>query len=230
MRHAPGGAPKMRTIVVQRLRLIYGIAGALSYASVLDIGRVWERLLHRARLPLTYTQGFNPHPRLQFAAALAVGYTSNYEVLDLLLSELVDPEEALGKLRDQCPAGLTILRIEQVPLDAPSPQATLRQISYRLEIQSGASAAEIQRSIAVLLAQASFVYQRQRKGQIRSFDLRPLVLDIRYIGEQAGRHIVVLDLLFKAEGSIRPEEVISALTLPFERLAIHRTALFWGEG
>lgn len=220
----------MRTLVVQRLRLIYGITGALSYASVLDIGRLWERLLHRAQMPLTYTQGFNPHPRLQFAAALAVGYTSSYEVLDLLLSELVDPEETLGKLRAQCPAGLTILLIEQVPLDAPSPQATLRQISYRLEIQTGASVAEIQHSIAVLLAQASFFYQRQRKGQTKSFDMRPLVLDIRYIGEQACQHIIMLDLLFRAEGSIRPEEVISALALPIERLVIHRTALFWGEG
>jgi radical SAM-linked protein len=230
IRHVLGGAPKLRTTVVQRLRLIYGIAGALSYASVLDIGRLWERLLHRARMPLAYTQGFNPHPRLQFAAALAVGYTSSYEVLDLLLSELVDPEEALDTLRVQCPAGLSILQIEQVPLDAPSPQATLRQMSYQLEIQTDASAAEIQRSIAILLAQASFVYQRQRKGQTRSFDLRPLVLDIRYVGEQTGRQVVVLDLLFKAEGSIRPEEVISALALPFERLLIHRTALFWGEG
>ena len=220
----------MRTMVVQRLRLIYGINGALSYASVLDIGRLWERLLHRAQMPLAYTQGFNPHPRLQFAAALAVGYTSSYEVLDLLLSELVDPEEALGKLRAQCPAGLTILGVEQVPLDAPSPQATLRQMSYRLEIQTGASAAEIQDSFAVLLVQASFVYQRQRKGQTKSFDMRPLVGDIRYICEQSSRHIVELDLLFKAEGSIRPEEVIAALALPIERLAVHRSALFWGEG
>jgi radical SAM-linked protein len=79
----------MRTGVEQRLRIIYGIEGALSYASVLDIGRLWERLLHRSGMPLAYTQGFNPHPRMQFAAALAVGYTSSYEVLDLLLSELV---------------------------------------------------------------------------------------------------------------------------------------------
>lgn len=220
----------MRTMVVQRLRLIYGIADALSYASVLDIGRLWERLLHRAQMPLAYTQGFNPHPRMQFAAALAVGYTSCNEVLDLLLSEMVDLDKALGKLRAQCPSGLTILRIEQVPLDEPSPQATLRQMSYQLEIQSDASTAEFLHSIAALLAQTSFIYQRLRKGQTKAFDLRPLVMDIRHIDEQAGRHIIELDLLFKAEGSVRPEEVISALALPIDRLAVHRTALLWGEG
>ncbi|MHB1355486.1 MAG: TIGR03936 family radical SAM-associated protein [Anaerolineae bacterium] len=220
----------MRTLVIQRLRIIYGIADALSYASVLDIGRLWERLLHRSQMPLAYTQGFNPHPRLQFAAALAVGYTSSYEVLDLLLSEMVDLDTTLDKLRAQCPSGLTILRVEQVPLDDPSPQATLRQMSYQLEILSDASTDEFLRSIAGLLAQTSYIYQRLRKGQTKPFDLRPLLLDIRYVDKRSGLHIIEMDLLFKAEGSVRPEEIISALALPIERLAVHRSALLWGEG
>jgi radical SAM-linked protein len=220
----------MRTMVVQRLRIIYGIANALSYASVLDIGRLWERLLHRAQMPLAYTQGFNPHPRMQFAAALAVGYTSSYEVLDLLLSDQVEIENASERLRAQCPSGLAILKVEQVPLDAPSPQATLRQMSYQLYLQTDASTAEVQNAIGKLLSQTSYTYQRQRKGLTRSFDLRPLIHDIRYNKEQSGQHTIELDLLFKAEGSIRPEEVISALALPIKRLAVHRTALYWGEG
>jgi radical SAM-linked protein len=219
----------MRTMVVQRLRIIYGIADALSYASVLDIGRLWERLLHRAQMPLAYTQGFNPHPRMQFAAALAVGYTSGCEVLDLLLSEIVDIEDAAGKLHAQCPNGLAVLKVEQVPLDAPSPQASLRQMSYQLFLQANANAMEIQNAIGNLLSQTSYIYQRQRKGLTRSFNLRPLIRDIRYVKEQAGQHIIEMDLLFKAEGSIRPEEVISALALPAKRLAVHRTALYWGE-
>jgi hypothetical protein len=102
-------------------------------------------------------------------------------------------------------------------------------MSYQIELQTDASADQIRQALAGLLAQTSFVYQRQRKGQTRSFDLRPLVGDIRYIGWQAGQHILRLDLLFKAEGSIRPEEVISNLALPNVRFSIHRTALYWGE-
>jgi radical SAM-linked protein len=219
----------MRTTVEQRLRLIYGIAGALSYASVLDIGRVWERLLHRAQLPLAYSQGFNPHPRLQFAAALAVGYTSSYEVLDLLLSERVDVAETIGRLRVQSPSGLSIIRIKQVPLDAPSPQATLRLMSYRIIVQTVASPREISDSIATLLAQTSVIYQRQRKGQTKPFDLRPLVQDMHYIDGQEGRHIILLDLIFRTEGSVRPEEVVSALAVPLQGLTIHRTGLLWGK-
>ncbi|MCE5258842.1 MAG: TIGR03936 family radical SAM-associated protein [Chloroflexi bacterium] len=217
----------MQITVAQRLRIIYSISGALSYASVLDIGRLWERLFHRAHIPLAYSQGFNPHPRMQFAAALAVGYTSCYEVLDIWVSRPLDADAIIPQLRAQCPEGLSINVIESIPLDAPSPQATLRRMGYRLEMESQALDTELKNAIANLMDSSSVVFERSRKGQAKDFDMRPLILDLRYVHYQDNRHIIELTLAFHAQGSIRPEEVIQAMHIAFDRLYIQRVALVW---
>lgn len=228
MRCAPGDAPEMPVMPVQRLRICYQIGGALSYASALDMGRLWERLLHRAHIPLCYSQGFNPHPRMQFASALAVGYTSLCEVLDIWLSQSVDSADALLKLRAQCPDGLYINDVAPVPLDEPSPQATLQTLGYRIEVTSSATSAAIEEAIRKLMDQTAFIYQRTRKGQTKDFNLRPFILKLDYVGCQNGHHILKLELAFKAEGSIRPEEVIQVLDIDVNQVQIQRIALSWG--
>ncbi|MHB9033660.1 MAG: TIGR03936 family radical SAM-associated protein [Anaerolineae bacterium] len=213
----------------QRLRIVYSIAGPLSYASVLDIGRLWERLLHRARITLAFSKGFNPHPRMQFAAALPVGYTSSCEVLDVWVAQEYDPYLVLDQLKPQCPQGLSIQQVVAVPLAAPSPQATLMRMDFRILVSSQVTVAQFESKIASLLAAPSFIFERTRKGQSRPFDLRPLILSLKYLNSAENVHVVELSLGVRADGSIRPEEVLSALQIPIMRLQIHRTGLAWLE-
>ena len=89
---------------VQRLRVRFGADGALRYVSHLDVMRVWERVCKRAGLPLSHSQGFSPRPKIALAAPLAVGMTSEAELIDLLLARYVEPAEARAALEAQAPA------------------------------------------------------------------------------------------------------------------------------
>ena len=98
--------------------------------------RAWERAIRRARLPLAYTQGFNPQARLQFAAALPVGFTGQAEVADVFLNEALDPAEFLGRLAAALPPGIRPLRAEPVAREVPSLQSQVCGASYRVEVET----------------------------------------------------------------------------------------------
>jgi len=215
---------------VQRTRVTFGLAGPLVYASVLDLGRLWERLLRRAGMPLAYSRGFSPHPRFQFASALPVGYSSECEVIDIWLERRVDLLDLMRTMRSQSPTGLTILQVAEVPLTAPYPQSTLRAAEYRVVMASPLAASEMGLAVQRLLAEPTIERQRAgKRGQVRTYDLRPLIRDVRYEGTERGVHSLWMDVQCGPQGAGRPEEVIEAMGVPFEHVAIHRVRLKWGE-
>jgi radical SAM-linked protein len=215
---------------VQRIRITYGVDGALVYASVLDMGRLWERLLRRAGVPLVYSQGFNPHPRLQFASPLPVGYSSECEVLDIWLAEQQDMAFAQRLMAAQAPKGLLVTRVEEVALDAPVLQAEVRRARYRVRLCTPMSGADLQVAFDRLLSTATLPRQRMKKGRMATYDLRPLVDQLVLASDEGGCYSIEMLLCAGAPGSGRPEEVIDALSVDVQDLAIRRTALLWGNG
>jgi len=77
----------------QRLRITFAKGSALKYISHLDLTLAWERTLRRAEIPLAYSQGYNPQARLQLASGLPLGYTGSAEVMDVMLTESMPPQE-----------------------------------------------------------------------------------------------------------------------------------------
>jgi len=215
----------MRTLVVQRLRVRYGTEGPLCYASHLDMLGVWERLLCRARVPVAYTQGYNPHQRLQFAAALPVGYSSECELLDVLLARRMAPLEFAKAVGRQTPAGLTIACVQEVLVKARALQATMREAHYRVRIWARETRPEVEAALADLLDRDRIVRRRIKKGRTTDYDLRPLVHDLRYESSQAGCHELYMALACGPEGSGRPEEVIDEMGLAISDRTIHRCRL-----
>lgn len=213
---------------VQRLRIIYGIEGALMYASVLDMGRLWERLLRRARVPLVYSQGFNPHPRLQFAAPLPVGYSSDCELLDIWLTKRWEAADLHRSMAAQAPAGLEIAQVAEVDLTAPAPQAAMQSARYHVRLRAAASEAEVRAALDHLLSSATLPRQRMKKGRLADYDLRPLIEELALADATSDGYILDMLLGAGAAGSGRPEEVVGALGLVVQDAAIRRTALFWG--
>ena len=212
------------------VRVTFGLSGPLVYASVLDLGRLWERLLRRADMPLAYTQGYSPHPRFQFASPLPVGYSSECEVIDIWLDRRVDLRDLAHGIVGQAPVGLTIREVTEVPLPAPYPQTMLRAAVYRVRLESAASAAKVEAAIERLLAQPSIERQRVRKkGQLHSYDLRPLLRGVRHEGVEGNRHTLRMDVQCGPQGSGRPEEIVEAMGVDASHLTIHRTRLVWGE-
>jgi hypothetical protein len=117
---------------VQRLRLTFTKEEPIRYIGHLDVVRLWERACRRAALPLAYTLGFTPHPRLQFAAPLALGVTGDAEVLDAFLTARLAPEEFVARIGAALPPGSRALSAREVPLLDPAVAARLRWAEYRV--------------------------------------------------------------------------------------------------
>ena len=199
----------------QRLRLTFAVEGDIRWMGHLDLFRTWERVLRRAGLPLLYSQGFNPRPRMAIALPLPVGVTGEGEHLDLRLTTPMPPLEVIHRLHPQLPAGLRIQGVEEVDLQGPSLQSQLQSAEYivRLQAEPGDLAQHVQDLLAAERC------PRERRG--RPYDLRPLILSLSV---EANRG-VTMDLRAGDRGTGRPDEVLLALGLNPQAAIIHRRGL-----
>ncbi len=219
----------MLTMAEQRVRVTFAVRWPLQYASVLDMGRLWERLLRRAGLPVAYTQGYNPHMRMQFADALPVGYTSDCEAIDIYLGERVAPSELPALLQRYAPPGLRVSDAVEVDLKAKAPQALMREAIYRVSVHTEATPAAIREKLAALLERESIPRERKRRGRLRTYDLRELIYELAYLSGVPPRHHLHMRLRCGSHGSGRPADVLDAAELPISDLRVHRIQLVWGQ-
>jgi radical SAM-linked protein len=210
---------------VQRLRVRYAKGETLKYISHLDLARSWERAFRRAGLPLAYSQGFNPRPRFQIAAALPVGVTGRAELLDVWLVEPLAPEAALSRLRPALPPGLEALDAEEVDLRAPSLQSQVIAADYRAAVRSPEPPEAIRGRAQALLEAPALPRRRLHKGSWQAYDLRPLIQEIGVEAGPDGAAVLHLRLQASQAGAGRPEEVLDALGLSPAPHGVERTAL-----
>jgi radical SAM-linked protein len=206
-------------IPLQRVRLTYQRGAPLRYVSHLEMQQVWERTFRRARLPLAYSQGFNPHPRLHMASALPLGFLSRCEIIDAWLESQHEVEEVISRAQASAPPGLQIEAAENIALQAPALQTQVQAAEYLALLLDPLDTAELQSRLEHLLGAASL--PRERRG--KPYDLRPLVetLELR-----AGELPALYMRLAAREGATgRPEEVLESLGLDPTAARIERTAL-----
>ena len=222
------GVPLMpRHDQVQRIRVTFGISEPLCYVSVLDIHRTWERHLNRAQIPVSYSEGFNPHARIYFAAALPLGYCSTCEIMDLMLAETRDAAELQTQLAATAPPGLQIISVQEAELHDRAPLKGMRDAVYMVTVW-GVQESLVASSISEMLLCKSIVRERIKKGEQREYDLRPLIHSIAI--SRADDQSVDLDMYLACgpDGSGRPEEIIDALSLDgITRFQIVRKRLIW---
>lgn len=206
----------------KRLRVTYTKEGALRYVGHLDMVKVWERILRRAGLPLAYSQGFHPQPKLQFASALPVGCASTAEVMDIILEQPLTPHAVRQAIAPQLPQGMSVLSVVEAPLDAPALQASLQSADYALTLETTEPIEAVQRRIQALLDAPTL--PRQRRGKM--YDLRPLILDLT-IQQADETHLTLIARLQASQdgGTGRPDELLDALGLSDTPAEICRTAL-----
>jgi radical SAM-linked protein len=202
--------------MMQRLRLTFAKTAAMKYTGHLDLHTVWERTFRRARLPLAYSQGFNPQPKLQLASALPLGFTSECELADVWLESPQDLALARAALEAAAPPGIQIIAVTEAALDEPALQMQLRSAGYRVTLGAPLAGPEAATRIGALLAQTGIPRLRRDK----SYDLRPLIEDLAFANE------ALLMMLAAREGATgRPEEVVAALGLDPAPARYHRTRL-----
>jgi radical SAM-linked protein len=209
----------------QRLRLTFAKGAALKYISHLDLARTWERVFRRAGLPVAHSQGFNPRPRFQIAAALPVGVTGQAELLDVWLTESLAPQEVLVRLGAASPLGLEPLGAMEVDLRQPSLQSQMRAAVYRAVVRSTETVDAISTRIEALLELPTVPRQRQHKGKLRTYDLRPLIQSVKVEQGQEGEQVLIMHLQASPQGAGRPDEVLDALGLSLAPRSMERTNL-----
>ncbi len=212
----------MHSIQRQRLRITYTRDATLKYIGHLDMARVWQRIVRRADLPLAYSEGFNPQPKITFAAALPVGCTSAQEVMDIVLEAELDREEVAARLKRTLPPGITLVSIEDVPLHAPALQAQLIASEYEITLDPIDAIDELANRVQRFLDAGEVV--RERRG--KTYNLRPLVQTLSF--ERESDRVVIRSRLQATEsGTGRPDELASALGIDPNTVKIRRTRLIF---
>ena len=167
----PDGPPPAP--VVQRLRLRYAKRGRLRFSSHRDFQRALERALRRAGVPMAYSAGFTPHPRISFAGAAPTGAASEAEYLEIALARRCDPDSVREALDDALPPGLDVLEV--VEAGAGNLAERLEASVWQVEL-AGVRQHEVQGAVAEFLAAPSVEVQRMTKNGLRTFDARSAVL------------------------------------------------------
>ena len=208
---------------MQRLRLKFGRGEGLKFLSHLDLMRLWERALRRAELPLAYSEGFTPHPRISMAVPLSVGVTSQAELMDIFLSRWMSPDSFNTHFREQLPDDIDLLESQSIGLDIPSLQSQVRFVEYRVEVETDKGQTEAQAALQSLLLASTLPWHHLRSKEVRHYDLRMLVDDLWVIDCCDATCVLGMKLCCDARGTGRPEQVTKALGFPQRPRSIHRT-------
>lgn len=188
-----------------KVRLRFAKRGDFRLVSHHDLMRCLERMLRRAALPVARSQGFNPRPKVVFPLAMGLGIEGRREVVELELTEPLEPAEVLARLAAVAPAGFELL--EATP-GTPGKAAQVAAVWYALEVPEADRPAAAA-AVAALLASRSWPYTRRRPDRTVDIDLRPFLLDAALGAGGTLRFGLRVD----PGGSARPEEIVEALGL-----------------
>jgi radical SAM-linked protein len=212
-----------------RLRVRFCRGEELKFISHLDIIRLWVRALRRARIPLEYTEGFSPHPRISLAVPLSVGVTADNELLDISITKVVSPHWFVETVNRQLPEGMKVLEATPISPNVPSLQSQVRFTQYQVEVKTGKNEEEIKTDIDRLLALESLPWHHERDTGRKSYDLRNLIDDIWLVEMKPASSVMGMILRCDESGSGRPEQVALALGITDYPLSIKRTKLLLGS-
>jgi len=210
---------------MQRLRIRFSRGEEIKYISHLDIMRLWERALRRARIPLAYSEGFNPRPRISLAAPLSVGVTSEAELMDIFLSKMVSPHWFTAAVNQQLSHGIQILEVFPIGPGIPSLQSQVRYAEYRVQVSTEKESKDIQAAISGLLATEHLPWHHERDTGRRSYDLRTLIDDLWLVDWCDSYCTIGMKLRCDNTGSGRPEQVTAALGFAEYPRSVERTRL-----
>jgi radical SAM-linked protein len=201
--------PEQQAPPVQRLRVRYAKRGRMRFTSHRDFSRAFERAVLRARVPVAYSSGFNPHPRISYAGASPTGAASEAEYLELALAEVVEPAAIRARLDEVMPVGLDIVDVVESPGGA---LADVLQASRWL-IEIPVDPARATGAVAAFLAAESVRVERMTKRGMREFDCRAAVLALTVEpAAEAGAAAARLALTLRhVEPAVRPDDVMSGL-------------------
>ena len=207
MARSPDGPPPPP--VVQKIRLRYTKRGRLRFTSHRDFARAFERALRRANVPMGYSAGFSPHPKISYVGAAPTGVASEAEYLEIGLAERVDVEQLRLALDESLPLGLDVVEaVEAGPGSLPD-RIQASEWLIRLPEVPPAQAAE---ALATFLDAAEVPVERMTKNGPRTLDARAAVVSARVVPDEAGEGCAILRVVVRhVTPAVRPDDVLTGL-------------------
>ena len=191
---------------VQRLRVWFGKLGDMALISHLDLVRLLDRAMRRAGLPISFSGGFHPTPRIAIASALSLGATSSGEILDIELTEKLELSEFQARLAEKLPVGLPLYQVTEIEINSPAVNHLLDQAEYLItvampeQVSEKPSAQESENTentgiisksfveplwqdwINDILNQTSIIWQQRTKsGKTKTLNLRELLSNLEFV-------------------------------------------------
>ncbi len=202
---------------MERIRIKFEKNGAMRYTSHLDMQKVWIRALLRAKLPLAYTQGFHPAPKVGYAWPLPLGWGTKGELIDIWLDDPTgaeaDPETFIRDVNRSMPDGLRIVEIEKLPYSDPALTIIIQSAVYRMVFPRETEKEYLQEKMDTLMKQETI--ERERRG--KTYDMKPLIEAWKCGMNDDGRVFMDVQMAARDSAMGRPDELAAALDFdPFE--------------
>ena len=206
-----------------RYRIEYSKTKSLQYTSNLDMQKIWERTLRRSKIPIQYSQGFHPQPKIQLAAPLPLGMTGCAELVDIWTQSDYSPDCVKENIVPVLHTGILIHAVETIPDHEAALQSRLISATYRISIDE-LDLLTVTEKVSALLSQ-EHIY-RNRRG--KSYDLRPLIEEIQLSASISGNGIDLQVRLSARPGATgRPEELLESLGIDRYAARIERLKIFF---
>ena len=188
-----------------RAMIRFGKQPRLRFISHLDLQRFFQRALNRTGLPVAYTQGFNPHAVMSFGSALALGWTSEYEIFDVKLSVPMGRKRTEEAMRQALPEDLPVLEVRMVDDRHPAPMAMVRASDYEIAL-SGENAGAVLDAVDAFLASEQVMAVRKTKSGEKEIDIRPLAISLERAGD-----VLLARLKLTETDTLKPDLLVNSL-------------------
>jgi radical SAM family uncharacterized protein/radical SAM-linked protein len=185
---------------VSHLQLRFQRKGIVRFLSHLEQIELFRRMLRRAEMPLVYSAGFHPQPKISFGPAISVGYQSQCEYLEMELYERIDMEVLKERIAKNLPPGFELMTIKKLPLFSASLDSLVNMAEYVIELDVS------DRRINEFLAQDSIIVEKVKKGKAEKIEVKPLIRQLKV--ENGG---LILQLRFGPKKTVKPEKVVQLL-------------------
>lgn len=211
-----------------RALIRFGKQARLRFISHLDLQRFFQRAVNRTGLPIAWSQGFNPHPVMSFGSALALGWTSEYEVIDIKLSAPMGRKRTEDAVRAALPEDLPVLEVRLIDDKHPAPMAQVKMSDYSITL-AGENAEAVYDQVPAFLAREHVMAVKKTKSGEKEIDIRPLAVELRKTDDG-----LYARLMLTEQNTLKPDLLVRTLAdmagVEAPEMRIHRTMLLGEDG
>ena len=209
-----------------RYRVNYEILGHMAFLSHLEMMRLWQRALLRSSLPVAWSQGFNPRPKLSLGPAKGVGVEGLSEYLDVDFKTYLQGDEVITKLNSVLPDDVKVLRVRELPPGTKLLEAVINEAQYKIIFTQGCPG-DLAAKVGDFLQKTEVLYLRRSPKKDKELNLRSYVNDLRLEDD-----VLILSAKLGPNGTMRPTELLTVLGYwdIIKDITIQRLGLYIKDG